>query len=125
MVKPILLAGLAVLLAALGASVLWFRARLPPDCSDPRTVALVRQTLIGKNHLPPGTHLAYIRTIAGGFLAMRFVCQSEVTGFDPHALPPGMPVPGWVRYTSQLTPDRRHLEVTVQVQPLLEWKLVQ
>lgn len=125
MVKAALSCGFVVLIAALGASAMYFRDRRPPDCNDPRTLALVRQTLVTQHHLPSGTTVAYIRTIAGGFLAMRFVCQSEVTGFDPHALPPGTPVPGWVRYTSQLTPDGRQLEVTVKVQPLLEWKLVQ
>lgn len=124
MLRVIILTTLVILVGAVGASALWFRARLPPDCSDPRTIALVRQSLVARSHLSPGTTLEDIRTIAGSFLAMRFVCVAEVVGFDPHALPPGTPIPGQVRYTSQLSADRSRQEVTVQLEPMLMWEQV-
>jgi hypothetical protein len=125
MAKAILLGSLAILLTALAASAAWFRAGLPPNCSDPRTVALVRQSLTTRYHLPQATTLDGIRTVAGGWLALRFVCTADVAGFDPHALPPGTPIPGQVHYTSQLTPDRSRHEVTVALQPLLIWEQAQ
>ncbi len=125
MQKAILLGSLAILLAALAASAAWFRARLPPDCTDPRTTSLVHQSLTTRDHLPPTTTLENIRTNAGGWLALRFVCTADLGGFDPHALPQGMPLPGQVHYTSQLTPDRGRHEVTVDLQPLLTWEKVQ
>jgi hypothetical protein len=123
--KPIVLGGLAILIAMLAASAAWFRARLPPGCTDPRTVALVRQSLSTHYHLPPATTLENIRTLAGGWLALRFVCTADLAGFDPHDLPQGTPLPGQVHYTSRLTPDQRSHEVTVDLQPLLIWEKVQ
>ena len=122
MVKAIVLAILAIILAALGASAAWFRARLPPGCADPRTIALVHQSLVTRYHLPPATTLGNIRTIAGGWLAFRFVCRADLAGFTRDDLSPGTPVPDHVRYTSQLTPDRRGQEVSVAVVPLLIWE---
>ena len=58
-------------------------------------------------------------------LAFRFVCEAQLAGFDPNALPPGTPVPGSVHYISRLTPDRQRHEVTVSIQPLLIWEQVQ
>jgi hypothetical protein len=123
--KPILLAGLAILLAALAGSAAWFHANLPPNCTDPRTIALVRQSLTTRYHLPPGTTLENIRTVAGGWVALRFVCTAGVAGFDPHELPQGTPLPGQVHFTSRLTPDHSRHEVTVELQPLLMWEKVQ
>ncbi|HEY3846940.1 MAG TPA: hypothetical protein VGL95_07485 [Acetobacteraceae bacterium] len=125
MQKAVILGSLAILLAALAASAAWFRARLPPGCTDPRTVALVRQSLTTRYHLPPSTTLDDIRTVAGGWLALRFVCTADLAGFDPHELPQGMPLPGQVHYTSRLTPDRSRHEVTVELQPLLIWEPAQ
>jgi hypothetical protein len=123
--RAILLGSLALLLAALAASAAWFRARLPPDCADPRTVALVRQSLTAHDRLPSATTLDNIRTVAGGWLALRFVCTADLGGFDPHELPQGTPLPGQVHYTSRLTPDRSRHEVTVELQPLLIWEKAQ
>ena len=125
MLRPILFASLAILIAAVAASVAWFHSRLPPNCTDPGTIALVRQTLVANDDLPSTVTLQGIRTVAGGPVALRFVCQAEVGGFDPHKLPPGMPIPGVVHYTSQLTPDRKHHEVSVDLEPLLKWVQVQ
>ena len=122
MPKAILFGSLAILFAAVVASAAWFHARVPPGCTDPGTVALVRQSLATHYHLPPATTLANIRTTAGGWLALRFVCTADLTGFDPHALPPGTSIPGQVHYSSRLTPDRRRHEVTVALQPLLIWE---
>ncbi len=125
MLKAVLLTSLAILLAALAASAAWFRAGLPPNCADPRTVALVRQSLTTRFHMPAAATLENLRTVAGGWLALRFVCTADLSGFDPHALPPGTPLPGQVHYTSRLTPDRSRHEVTVELQPLLTWEKVQ
>jgi len=125
MQKAVILGSLAILLAALAASAAWFRAGLPPTCTDPRTVALVRQSLTGHYHLPPATTLDNVRTVAGGWLAIRFVCTADLAGFDPHALPEGTPLPGQVHFTSRLTPDRSRHEVTVQLQPLMIWEQAQ
>jgi hypothetical protein len=125
MLKIILAGTLTIVLAAVTATVVWFHSRLPPNCRDPGTIALVRHSLAAHDHLPATTTLEDIRTVAGGPVALRFVCQAEVGGFDPHKLPRGMPIPGTVHYTSQLTPDRRHHEVTVDLEPLLRWVKVQ
>ena len=125
MQKAILLGSLTILLAALAASAAWFRAGLPPNCADPRTVALVRQSLTTHYHLPPSTTLDNIRTVAGGWLALRFVCTADLAGFDPHELPQGTPLPGQVHFTSRLTPDRSRHEVNVELQPLLIWEKAQ
>ncbi len=122
MQRAIIFGCLVILSAALAASAAWFRARLPPACTDPRTIALVRQSLTTRYQLPPGATLDDIRTVAGGWLALRFVCTADLAGFDPHTLPQGMPLPGSVRYTSQLTPDRSRHEVTVELQPSLIWE---
>jgi hypothetical protein len=122
--KAILLGNLVLLLGALAASAAWFHAHRPPDCADPRTVALVRQSLTTHDHLPAAATLDNIRTVAGGWLALRFVCTADLAGFDPHELPQGTPLPGQVHYTSRLTADRGRHEVSVQLQPLLIWEKV-
>src|SRR5580704_10552319 len=61
----------------------------PPDCTDPRTLALVHESLTGHFKLPDTTRLIDIETVVGGYLAFRYVCEADVTGFDPHSLPPG------------------------------------
>lgn len=123
--KRIFLAVTGLLIAALAGSAAWFRARVPPDCDDPRTVAVVEQVLTSRDHLPATTTLTAIRTVAGAFVALRFVCQAQLTGFDPQSLPEGVPVPDIVQYTTRLTPDRRRLEVTVDLQPQMIWEKVQ
>jgi len=123
--KPLVLSLLAILLSAVAATVVWYHAHLPPNCTNPDTIALVRRSLIAHDHLPPSATLEDIRTVAGGPVALRFVCQALVGGVDPHALPAGTPLPGVVNYTSQLTADRRRHEVTVSLEPLLKWVPVQ
>jgi hypothetical protein len=123
--RAIFLGSLAMLVAVLAASAVWFRGRLPPACADPRTVVLVRQSLTEHSHLPASTTLEKIRTVAGGWLALRFVCTADLAGFDPHELPPGTKLPGQVRFISRLTPDGRRHEVTVDLQPLLTWEPAQ
>ena len=123
--KAIILASLAILLAALAASAAWFRAGVPPGL---RRSAHRRPGPPKPHHArpsAPATTLDNIRTVAGGWLALRFVCTADLAGFDPHALPPGTPMPGQVRYTSRLSPDRSRHEVTVELQPLLTWEQAQ
>jgi hypothetical protein len=100
----------------------WFRSNVPPDCADPRTEALVKAALHNRFRLPETIGLARIQTVAGGFLALRFVCEAELEGVDPAALPPG-PIPHDVEYTSQLTDGRQR--ITVSIEPLLRWVKVQ
>jgi hypothetical protein len=123
--KAILLGSVASLVIALAASAAWFHTRLPPGCADPRTISLVRESLISHDHLPADTTLDNIRTVAGSWLALRFVCVADLAGFDPHELPQGTPMPGQVHYTSQLTQDARRHHVTVELQPLLSWQITE
>jgi hypothetical protein len=97
---------------------------LPPDCRDPRTLALVHSSLTGRFHLPASVGVSHIEMLAGGPLAFRFVCQADVE-VDPALLPPGRPRPGFVHYTSQLTNHGHQQEVTVELSPLMIWEQVQ
>jgi hypothetical protein len=106
--------------------VVWLRIHIvPPGCEDPATLALVRQSLTGHFKLPASTKLEFIQTMAGGFVAFRFVCEAQLADINPAALSPNSPIPGTVHYISQLTSDHRRHEVKVSVQPLLIWEQVQ
>jgi len=122
--KAILLALAVMLLAALSGFAAWFHAGEPPGCSDPRTLAMVRQSFV-RHHLPPSTQMLAIQTRAGGPLALRFVCQAQLVGIHKRDLPPDTPVPGEITYTSQLTNHRTRHEVTVRIEPLLRWEKAQ
>src|SRR5690348_7248868 len=57
----LVLAGAAVVLCT-AAIITWLRFNVvPPDCSDPRTLALVRQSLLGRFKLPPAVTIDTIR----------------------------------------------------------------
>ncbi|HXA22247.1 MAG TPA: hypothetical protein VNW90_08100 [Acetobacteraceae bacterium] len=106
--------------------VIWLRIHIvPPDCEDPDTLALVRKSLTGRFKLPGNVTIENIQTVAGGYVAFRFVCEAGLGGIDRNALPEGSAIPGSVRYVSQLTGDRRTHEVTVSIQPVLIWERVQ
>ncbi|HEY6431231.1 MAG TPA: hypothetical protein VIZ17_04560 [Acetobacteraceae bacterium] len=96
---------------------------VPPGCRDPRTLALVHQSLTERFHLPADTRIDQIQMIAGGWLAFRFECEADLE-VDPAKLPPG-PRPGTVHYVSQLTDNGHRLEVTVRIAPLMVWVPVQ
>jgi hypothetical protein len=122
---------LALALAALGiiatgavAARYLRRNVVPPDCTDARTLALVRASLTSEFRLPPSVRLEMIQTLAGGYLAFRFVCEASIAGVAASQLPPG-PKPGFVHYTSQLTDGGRRHEVSVRVMPLLILEQVQ
>jgi hypothetical protein len=128
--RPLLRLALALAAAALTAfgtgCVVWLRINIvPPDCSDPDTLALVRRSLTGRFQLPQSVTIENIRTLAGGYVAFRFVCEVSLGGIDPHALPPGTDIPGSVHYVSRLTPDHRRHEVSVGIQPELIWERLQ
>jgi hypothetical protein len=114
-----------VLVALVCGAVIYHRTITPPDCTDPRTLALVHASLTGHFKLPDTTRLDQIRTVAGGYLAFRYVCVAHITGFDPQALPPGATIPGWARYVSRLTDGRQRHEVTVRIAPLMILEQVQ
>jgi hypothetical protein len=118
--------GVCGVLAASAASVAWLRIRVvPPDCEDPHTLSLVRQSLTGRFKLPSSVTIENVRTLAGGYVAFRFACEADLRGIDPHALPEGTAVPGSVHYVSRLTADHQRHEVTVSIQPLLKLERVQ
>jgi hypothetical protein len=101
------------------AAMYYHRVVTPPDCTDPRTLALVHGSLTGHFKLPDSVRLEHIRTVAGGYIAFRYVCEAQVAGFDRYALPPGTMIPGTVHYVSRLTDARRRHEVTVRIAPIL------
>ena len=108
-----------LLLLIAGGTVTYHRRYTPPDCTDPRTLALVHHSLVDHFHLPDKTRLEMIHTVAGGYIAFRFVCTAIPTNFTREELPPGTVVPQGVRYTSQLTPDGSQHEVIVHIIPHL------
>ncbi len=114
---------MAVLLT--GGAVYYHRTVTPPDCTDPRTLALVHASLTNHFKMPDSTRLEHIQTIAGSYLAFRFVCKAEVTDFDRNALPPGSMVPHTVRYVSHLTDGGQRHEVNVRIAPLMILEQVQ
>ncbi len=106
--------------------MIWLRTHIvPPNCSDPETLALVRRSLTGRFKLPPSVTIEAIQTLAGGYVAFRFVCEASLGGIDPRDLTPGTDVPGTVHYVSRLTADRQGHEVSVSIQPLLIWERMQ
>ena len=110
----------------LGALLAWLfvylrRNVVPPGCRDVRTIALVRQSLIGHFGFPQAVRVENVHEVAGGPLAFRFVCEADLAGFDPASLGRRY-VPGFVRYTSQLAASGQRHEVTVEVLPLLMWQ---
>jgi len=106
--------------------IAWLRINIvPPDCRDSRTLALVRQSLLNRFKLPASVTIDNIRTLAGGYAAFRFSCQASLDNIDRNALPPGTPIPGFVYYISQLTPDHQRHEVSVRIEPLLIMEKVQ
>ena len=76
---------------------------MPPDCEDPETLSLVRQSLTGRFNMPSSVTIENVRTLAGGYVAFRFACEADLRGIDPHDLPEGTAVPGSVHYVSRLT----------------------
>jgi hypothetical protein len=85
-------------------------------------MALVHHALHQDFGLPSATALTDIRTLAGGILALRFVCEASLTGLDRASLPPG-PVPRAVNFVSRLNKD--HHEVDVSLSPVLKWEKVE
>lgn len=104
------------MLLAIG-TVSYHRRYTPPDCTDPRTLALVERSLVDQYHLPTSTRLELIHTIAGGYIAFQFVCSAFPAGFTRDQLPPGTAVPAGVDYVSRLTPDGTQHVVSVRVTP--------
>lgn len=117
------LAGL-VLLGVAAVVVHVRRTVVPPGCRDPQVLAIVRRALTGNYHLPETVRIENVSVEAGGPLAFRFVCAADLGGLSHVLLPPG-PRPGSVRYVTRLTGPGRRLQVTVRLQPLLEWAPVQ
>jgi hypothetical protein len=128
--RPLLRLALALgafaILATGATAVIWLRIHVvPPDCEDPETLALVRQSLTGRFGLPASVSIENIETHAGGYVAFRFACKADLRDIDPSELAPGSPVPGAVYYVSRLTDGGRRHEVTVSIQPLLKMEKVQ
>jgi hypothetical protein len=118
--------GLCMILVFAALTVIWLRLHVvPPDCDDPKTLALVRRSLTERFKVPASATIENIQTHAGGYVAFRFACEADLRGIDPNVLPPGSPVPGSVYYVSRLTDGGRRHEVTVSIQPLLILEKVQ
>ena len=115
----------AVLISTCGLAIYLRRNVVPPDCEDPKTLALVRRSLLDRFKLPAGVSISDIETHSGGYFAFRFACEASLAGIDPHDLPPGTPIPGSVYYVSRLTDGGKRHEVTVRVYPLLKLERVQ
>jgi hypothetical protein len=101
------------------AAVAYHRRYTPPNCADPRTLALVHNSLTTFFHLPDTTTLELIHTVAGGYIAFRYVCSAHPIGFTREQLPPGTIVPAGVRYVSELSPDGLRHVVHVSISPNL------
>jgi hypothetical protein len=72
--RPLLRLALALgafaILATGATAVIWLRIHVvPPDCEDPETLALVRQSLTGRFGLPASVSIENIETHAGGYVA--------------------------------------------------------
>ena len=115
----------AVLISAASMAMFLRTHVVPPDCADPETLALVRQSLLERFKLPPAVAISDIETHSGGFFAFRFACEASLTGIDPRDLRPGTPIPGSVYYISRLTDGGKRHEVSVRIYPLLKLEKVQ
>jgi hypothetical protein len=117
---------LCLLLGSAAIAVVWLRTNVvPPDCSAPETLALVRHSLTTRFGLPDSVRIVNVETHAGGYVAFRFACEADLRDVNPNDLPPGSPVPGSVYYVSRLTDGGRQHEVTVRLFPLLKLEKVQ
>lgn len=96
----------------------------PPGCNDPSTLALVGSKLahILAPMQPP--RLVRIKTLAGGLLAIRFVCTADFARPDRMTLANGTVIES-VKYTSSLREPGRIQQVSVRLEPLLHWQKVQ
>jgi len=101
------------------AGVLLHERFHPPDCEDRRTLVLVHQWLTERAGLPESVGLENIRTVAGGPIGFRYVCEADLGGFPADRLPSGAPVPAAVRYVSLLSADGGRQAVTVSVRQRL------
>ena len=62
--------GVSTLLCFAAGTVIWLRRNVvPPGCTDPATLALVRQSLTERFKLPASVTIDDIETHAGGYLA--------------------------------------------------------
>ncbi|HLY87635.1 MAG TPA: hypothetical protein VKQ27_01500, partial [Acetobacteraceae bacterium] len=70
LLRLVLALGAAAIILCTTGVIIWLRFNVvPPDCSDPRTLALVRQSLLNRFKLPAGVTIDTIRTLAGGYVA--------------------------------------------------------
>ena len=114
-----------LLIGATGSWLAYVRVNVvPPDCLSPDTLSMVRDSLTGRFKLPQSVRLEGIRTIVGGYFALRYVCEAHLGGIDPRLLPAGAPIPGSVDYISRLSTDHRRHEVVVSIEPQLKWERV-
>ena len=118
------MSGSAAMLAALGWSAAILASRTPPNCISPRTLARARGEL-GRLLAPiPAPDLVRIRTEAGSAWAVRFVCTAEFADPDQIRLPNGVLIRS-VRYTSILSGPARTQKVSIKLEPVLQWQMVQ
>jgi len=95
----------------------------PPGCSDPHTIAQVRQEIRRRTGLSPTPNLARIATLAGSRFGIRYVCRAEFSKPDRLEMPSGVVVNS-VRYSSELTRGN-HQHVSVSLIPILQWQEIE
>ena len=107
--------------------MIWLRIHVvPPDCEDPDTLSLVRQSLTGRFNLPPSVDDRERRARSPAAMSRsaspaRPICAGSIRMICRE----GTAVPGSVHYVSRLTADHQRHEVTVSIQPLLKLERVQ
>jgi hypothetical protein len=106
--------------AVTAISLLYLSRFRPPDCTDPRTVAQVRQEIRRRIGQSPPPDLVGIVTLAGSRFGIRYVCRAEFSNPDRLELPNGV-LANSVRYSSALANGYRQ-QVTVSLVPLLHWQ---
>lgn len=107
---------LGVVVALLFFGVYAYRLQaVPPDCSSPATISLVRQILIGQFKYQRLIRIANIRTSQGGMFAPRFECDASIEG-DLSGQSFGGVAVGAVHYTSEITEDTHRHYVTAKPQ---------
>ena len=76
----------------LGAGFGYYRsAVMPPDCASMVLRPKVHDILVRQFGLPGEVRYALVRTLEGGELATRFVCDAELVNDLPAESPPGRP----------------------------------
>lgn len=111
-------------MAALGWSVVYLSRMKPPRCDDTRTLALVGYQLAQALAPMSPPQLARIKTVAGGELAIRFICSADFANPDRIRLPDGTVIRE-LQFTSTLAGPHHAQQVSIRLEPIPVWEQVQ